>query len=174
MHIIYYPDIRLTTPSKTVTNYTAEIESMALEMMDLMYKTDGIGLSAPQIGENYQLFVMNISGNKAKKEDERIFIDPIIELKGPQEYGLEGCLSFPGITGHIKRHRTVTITARTPLGTISETYHDLPARIIQHEVHHLQGIIFIELMTAADQRKNYKQLKSLRERFNNKSRTSSN
>jgi len=116
-------------------------------MMEAMYEAKGLGLAAPQVALPYQLLVMNISGDPAKKEVEEVFLNPVIvERKGSIE-DEEGCLSFPGLYQKVRRAKTVKIQAYSARGElIGKVVHDLEARAWQHEIDHLNGVLFIDKM----------------------------
>jgi peptide deformylase len=161
MKIVLYPDSRLIYPNKPLRQYGKEEASKIAEMLQLMYKTDGIGLAAPQVGWNVTLFVANLTGDEA---GERIYINPRIETSGDLVMGKEGCLSFPGILANILRRENVMITADTPKGPIAEDHSEMAARVIQHEFDHLDSMLFIERMNPAEYRKHMRQLKNLKYR----------
>ena len=163
MEVLLYPDPRLLEPNAPITEYTPEMAERVKEMFELMYKTDGLGLAAPQVGWNVQLFVLNLTPKD--KSGERVYWNPKIFNAGEQLLDIEGCLSFPGMSAKIKRFQTTEMTAQTPTGEVTEYFSDLGARAIQHEMDHLEGMLFIERMTPADQRKNAYAMKQLRYRI---------
>lgn len=160
--ILWYPDSRLIADNAPITEYTPEMAERVKEMFTLMYKTDGIGLAAPQIGWNVQLFVVNITPKDKTKE--RVYWNPKIFNTGDQILDMEGCLSFPTVQAKIRRYETTELTAQTPEGEVTEYFDGLGARAIQHEMDHLEGLLFINRMTPADQKKNAFVLKQLRYR----------
>lgn len=161
--ILWYPDPRLIATNKPVAKYVPEMEPLIKAMFELMYKTDGIGLAAPQIGWNTQLFVMNLTPKD--KAGERVYWNPKITNSGEMISDIEGCLSFPGMSANIKRYAHTEMRAMTPTGEVVEQFDGLGARAIQHEIDHLDGMLFIERMTPADQRKHAYTLKQLRYRI---------
>jgi peptide deformylase len=165
MHILIYQDSRLTDTNLPIAKWTNELDDMTKEMFKLMYRTDGVGLAAPQVGKNLQMFVMNISGDPSNKSSERIYFNPQVKLSKEKETNIEGCLSFPGMVGWILRSIDVEISADTPTGHIVEQFSGLTARVIQHEMDHINSILFIEKMSQADLRRNdpiLRKLKSMR------------
>jgi peptide deformylase len=163
MEILWYPDSRLVANNAPITEYTPEMAEQVKEMFTLMYKTDGIGLAANQVGWNVQLFVMNITPND--KTGERVYWNPKILNIGDQVADIEGCLSFPTISAKIKRFEQTELNAETPTGHVTEYFEGLSARAIQHEMDHIEGMLFIDRMTPADQKKNAYVLKQLRYRM---------
>lgn len=145
--IVRYPHPALRHPAKPVAAIDAEVRRYAERMLELMYTNEGLGLAAPQVALPIQLLVMNFEGDSTKKEFEYVAINPaIIERKGTQE-GTEGCLSFPDLYQKVRRAKTVTVQYFDLDGKLCEmTCSDLPARLWQHEVDHLHGKLFIDLM----------------------------
>ncbi|KAI4348175.1 hypothetical protein L6164_008930 [Bauhinia variegata] len=148
LEIVEYPDPRLRAQNKRINTFDDNLKKLVDEMFDVMYKTDGIGLSAPQVGVNVQLMVFNPAGERGEGE-EIILVNPRVS-KYSKKLTLfdEGCLSFPKIYGYVQRPESIKIDARDASGTrFSLNLSGLPARIFQHEFDHLQGILFFERMT---------------------------
>lgn len=118
---------------------------MVREMFDLMYQAEGIGLAANQVDLPYRLFVLNITGDADQAEQERVFINPVIlSSKGSAE-AEEGCLSLPGIYGDVKRPERVVVNAFGIDGQeFRQELDGLAARATQHEIDHLDGVLFID------------------------------
>ena len=112
-----------------------------------MYENKGLGLAGPQVALPVQLLVMNFEGEPEKKEMEYVAVNPVItDRKGTQE-GDEGCLSFPDLYQKVRRAKTVTVQSYDLAGSLCEmTAHELPARLWQHEIDHLHGRLFIDMM----------------------------
>lgn len=164
MRVVHYPDPVLTTPALSVGVVTPEIRAKALEMVPLMRLEDGIGLAAPQVGWGVRLLVACRGGDDT---EARILVDPeIVERGGGLVEDQEGCLSFPGIYGDIARYQRVVVKARD-LDNREFTLEaeDLFARVLQHEIDHLDGVLFISRMNAADRMKNKPLLAALVERW---------
>lgn len=118
---------------------------MVREMFDLMYEANGIGLAANQVDLPYRLFVLNVTGDAERSEAEQVFLNPVITSRKGAEEAEEGCLSLPGIYADVKRPERITVAAYGLDGL--EFQYDLtglPARAVQHEVDHLDGILFID------------------------------
>jgi peptide deformylase len=137
---------------------------MAANMIETMRAANGVGLAAQQIGEALQLTVVDVSqvedrpstlrlnGQEAdpKAASPFVLINPEITLGGETTLGVEGCLSFPEVTGEIERAEAVTVRAETLDGAIIQLETGgLLARALQHEVDHLNGILFIDRMSSA-------------------------
>jgi peptide deformylase len=147
MKIVKYPHPALRVEAKPVTAIDAEIQKAAAGMLELMYASEGLGLAAPQVALPVRLLVMNFEGDPEKKEAEFVAINPVIvESKGAIS-DREGCLSFPGLYQNVRRFKTVKVQAYNLRGELYEMVcHDLPARVWQHEIDHLNGVLFIDKM----------------------------
>jgi len=124
-----------------------------------MYATSGVGLAAPQVGISHCLFVMNPTGDAKNRESEMILVNPVITKKTGKEWGQEGCLSFPGIYSDVMRGIEIIVEAvrirfdddgEPKAEEIAFAAQDFMARVIQHELDHLSGILFIDRFTPAD------------------------
>ena len=163
--ILQYGDPILRIKGKRIEEIDGRIRELAANMIETMHAAHGVGLAAQQIGEALQLTVLDISAVEDRpstlildgKEitDPRtamplVLINPEIELRGETEVGVEGCLSFPEITGDIERAQSVTVRAQSLEGsTIDIEAGGFLARAIQHEHDHLNGILFIDRMRSA-------------------------
>lgn len=148
LRIVEYPDPRLRAKNKRIVTFDENLKKLVDEMFDVMYKTDGIGLSAPQVGINVQLMVFNPVGERGEGE-EIVLINPRVS-KYSQKTKLfnEGCLSFPEIYGDVQRPESIKVDANDVTGAkFTVTLSGLPARVFQHEFDHLQGVLFFERMT---------------------------
>ena len=147
MQIVKYPHPALRHKSQALPLIDKEVRLVAGRMLELMYEAHGLGLAANQVAWPFQLLVMNDLGDPEQKEHERILINPVIlERKGTQE-GDEGCLSFPELFQKVRRAKTVIVQAYSLEGQAIElTASDLEARLLQHEIDHLHGVLFIDNM----------------------------
>lgn len=139
--ILTHPNPILRKPSSKINVFKEEdLNNLAKQMLDTMKKNQGIGLAAPQIGKNIQLFVADWG------DGPLILINPKITNASKQLVAdEEGCLSVPKTWGLVNRSNTISFKAFNPSGKeICMTLKDLPARIVQHELDHLQGILFID------------------------------
>jgi peptide deformylase len=145
--IVRYPHPALRHPAKPVTAIDGEIRRYAGRMLELMYAEKGLGLAGPQIALPVQLLVMNFAGDANQKEQECVAINPVIVEKHGSQEGSEGCLSFPDLFQKVRRAKTVLVRAYNLDGKLFEAKAtDLPARLWQHEVDHLHGRLFIDVM----------------------------
>ena len=147
MKILTYPHPALRAKCKPLTGLDEGIRTAAQEMLALMYRHEGLGLAAPQVGLDYLMLDINFNGDAMKSEAELVAINPvIIETKGVAK-DREGCLSFPGLYQDIRRGKTVKVQFYGLDGQLREmTCSDLAARIWQHEIDHLDGGLFIDKM----------------------------
>ncbi|MFL6540005.1 MAG: peptide deformylase [Chthoniobacterales bacterium] len=162
--IVKYGDPVLRAKGKRVTEVDERIRQLASDMLETMHDANGVGLAAQQIGEALQLTVLDVTEVEdrpstlkinAKDVDlaiamPLILLNPTLTLGDETVLGSEGCLSFPEITGDIVRSEFVTVTAETLDGeTLKIEASGLLARALQHEVDHLNGILFIDRMNSA-------------------------
>ena len=162
--ILEYGDPILRAKGKPIDNIDDRIRELAANMIETMHAANGVGLAAQQVGEALQLTVLDVSlvedrpsTLKADGKDvdpkaamPLVLINPEIELRGRTEVGVEGCLSFPEITGDIERAKSVIVRAQTlEGGTMEIEATGFLARAIQHEGDHLNGILFIDRMNSA-------------------------
>lgn len=147
MEIVQYPHPALRWKSKPVQEINADLRKVVAEMFELMYASKGIGLAANQVALPWRLFVINLTGDPAEKDEEFVFLNPeILKRKGTVE-GEEGCLSFPGLYGPVRRAADIVVEAFDLSGSAFEfTLDDLGARAVQHEADHLDGVLFIDRM----------------------------
>lgn len=162
--IVLYGDPVLREKGKKIPQVTEEIRNLADDMLETMRDADGVGLAAQQIGETLQIAVVDVSEAeepatylKVNGEDREVedlmplyLLNPEIEGTGDRETESEGCLSFPDIRSDIRRPGGVVARFQTLDGESLEIETDgLLARAIQHEVDHLNGILFIDRMSSA-------------------------
>ncbi|MEM9071959.1 MAG: peptide deformylase [Myxococcota bacterium] len=143
--ILHYPDKRLRTPGKPVTDFGPEFQELLNDMAETMYAAPGVGLAAPQIGVSLRLFIVDVATGDDEPSDLRVFANPeILELDGKTSFD-EGCLSFPGAREEISRAERVRVRAQDRDGTTFELEADgLLAIAIQHENDHLEGKLMID------------------------------
>lgn len=129
---------------------TPELDQLIEDMFETMYASHGIGLAAPQIDVGKRLTVIDIAGAEEEQEPQRIvLINPEVIVKEGKQTGEEGCLSIPGFREPVSRAKKATVRARNAKGeTFEITGEDLLARAMQHEIDHLNGILFISHLSA--------------------------
>ncbi len=144
--IVKYGTASLREKSKEVHKISKKIQILVEDLYDTLYALNGVGLAAPQIGENLRVFVID-TGSSPKTMNPITFINPkILKTEGAVN-SYEGCLSFPEAYTNVRRHRYVKVKAIDIKGRpfIIEAHEgSLLARAIQHEFDHLNGILFID------------------------------
>ena len=143
-NILKYGDPVLETSAELVTEFdTPELHGLIADMWETMYAAKGVGLAAPQIGIGKRLSVIDTSVGE-REEDKIVIINPEIVLKEGSQTGEEGCLSIPGFREPVTRAHKVRVTARNEKGEpVEYDGEELLARALQHEIDHLNGILFI-------------------------------
>jgi peptide deformylase len=146
--IITYPHPTLRRVSKPLKRVDAELRKTIREMFELMYAAKGIGLAANQVDLPLRLFVVNLEA-KPDAGEELVFINPVISSpRGGSEELEEGCLSLPGLYGQVVRPKQVRINAYSLDGQeIKTDATGLFARCVQHELDHLDGVLFTDRMS---------------------------
>jgi len=145
LQIIHYPHPTLRHVSKPLKRVDAELRDMVAEMFQLMYEHDGVGLAANQVDLPYRLFVANVAGDPQAKDAEYVFINPVVLKGSGQHEREEGCLSIPGVYAPVVRKEKITVQAYNLAGEeIAGELDGLFARVVQHEVDHLDGRLFID------------------------------
>ena len=132
-------DELLRRKARPVTTITPNILKLLENMKDTMYYYQGVVLAAPQIGVSKRVIVLDVGEGPIE------VINPeIIEFEGLEE-DTEGCLSFPGLAGEVSRHTSVTVKGINRLGEeVCHRVNGFPARVFQHEIDHLEGVLFTD------------------------------
>ncbi len=144
--ILKYGEETLRQPSKEVHKVSKKITELVQDLLDTMYAKNGVGLAAPQIGENVRVFVIDVSTNN-EPLNPIVFINPKIIKKSGAVKSNEGCLSFPEAYTDVKRYKNIMVKATNEHGksfVLEAKDGSLLARAIQHENDHLDGILFID------------------------------
>ena len=140
--IIKYPEIILRKTAKVVTSFDRELKETSKEMHNIMQKLGGIGLAGPQINFNKRIVIIGDLNNK----DYSVYVNPeITYFSNDKEISEEGCLSLPNIFGLVKRSKKIHLKYKDLEGNkIKEKLKGLKSVVIQHEIDHLNGILFID------------------------------
>lgn len=144
--VVKYGTPSLREKSKEVHKISKKVQNLIDDLYDTMYATNGVGLAAPQIGENLRVFVIDV-GVDAKSMNPITFINPKIIKKEGAANSYEGCLSFPEAYTNVRRYSYVKVKALDIKGRpfiLEASEGSLLARAIQHEFDHLDGILFID------------------------------
>ncbi|MCH2118346.1 MAG: peptide deformylase [Pirellulales bacterium] len=172
LQVIHYPHPVLRHRSKPIKKVDAELRRLVAEMFNLMYEHEGVGLAANQVGLPYRLFVANPQADRDSEETEQVFINPVIRSGKGLAEAEEGCLSIPGVHAHVLRKDTVQIQAYDLAGNeLNLDLDELPARIAQHEIDHLDGVLFIDRLAPAQLAEVRDQLTDFEFEFRSKSET---
>ena len=162
--LMKYPDAVLAQMSAEVAEVDDDIRRLAGAMSAMMAKADGVGLAAPQVGVPIRMFVTNTA--VAGADHGGVYINPRITQRDGSEVVEEGCLSVPGANCRIKRAAVVTITGVGPDGAqFVEQGEGLAARVFQHELDHLDGVLIADRMSTIARLANRRVLKELREAY---------
>jgi len=149
--IVKYPDPVLLRPTRLVGEITDEIRALVEDMWETMYAAPGVGLAANQIGISLRLAVIDTTEGEASRGKGRkiVLVDPVVLEKKGKIYDDEGCLSFPGFTERVERFGWVRVKARDLDGREYEVAGEgLLGRALSHETDHLDGVTFIDRMSA--------------------------
>lgn len=132
-------DAILRQEAKPVPKVTKKISKLMSDMLQTMYKSQGVGLAAPQVGENLRIVVIDVG------EGPVCLVNPILEKLEGEEIDQEGCLSLPGVVGEVKRAAKVRVCGLNQNGKpVRHDAEGLFARCLQHEIDHLDGILFVD------------------------------
>jgi peptide deformylase len=149
LEIVQYPHPTLRRVSKPLRRVDAEMHQIVREMFELMYAAKGIGLAANQVDLPYRLFVLNLESDPSAKQNELVFINPVLRSPHGTEEAEEGCLSLPNLYGDVRRPERVILNAFNLGGEeVTMELDGLFARAVQHEIDHLDGILFIDRLSS--------------------------
>jgi len=161
LNIVKYPDPVLEKPGEPVTEFNAELRKFVADMFETTYASQGIGLAAPQVGVSKRLTVIDLSQGKDPAQ-KLVLINPEITFSEGKQYEEEGCLSFPEIREKVVRAAKVRIRAQDERGKWFEMDGDeLLARCFQHEIDHVDGIIFLFRMSALKRSLNLRKIRKM-------------
>ncbi|MBU3759160.1 MAG: peptide deformylase [Candidatus Omnitrophica bacterium] len=137
-----YPDPVLALKAETVSEFGSEMQKFFDDMIETMYVEDGVGLAAPQVGVSKRIMIVSPKG---KRGEEHVIVNPVILEMTGRERGPEGCLSFPGISAEVFRAKKIKVRYQDRNGkVIEDEVKDFFARVIQHELDHLDGVLLID------------------------------
>jgi peptide deformylase len=161
LKIVKYPDPVLSQPGEPVTEFNDELRRLVADMFETMYAAQGIGLAAPQVGISKRLTVIDLSLGKDPK-DKLVLINPEVISSEGRLYEEEGCLSFPEIREKVVRAAKVRIRAQDEHGKWFEMDgEELLSRAMQHEIDHLDGVLFIFRMSPLKRNLNLRKIRKL-------------
>jgi peptide deformylase len=160
-----YPHPCLLREAEPVEAVDGEVRALAAEMLQAMYEGRGIGLAAPQVGVSKRLIVVNVAAAPDQGEEIVLANPKVVDDDGEVVEEDEGCLSLPGISRPVCRRRKVVVRGRDLEGAEREIEaQGLLARVLQHEIDHLDGILFISKISPADMAAIKPKLRELRDK----------
>ena len=163
LRLVLYPDPLLKKKAKPVVDFTGEtpsrLRAIGDRMLEMMRQHKGVGLAGPQAGLGVRIFVMNASGDEG---DDRVYVNPVLTDAEGDEEAEEGCLSLPDVNTPVLRAARCKLTARDIEGNeVVEEAEGFEARVWQHEVDHLDGVLITDKMPPTARMAARKQLKNL-------------
>src|SRR5580698_5349146 len=161
LKIVKYPEPVLSQPGEPVTEFDKDLRKLVADMFETMYAAQGIGLAAPQIGVSKRITVIDLSMGKDAAQ-KLVLINPEVTFREGKLYEEEGCLSFPDIREKVVRAEKVKIRAQDERGKWFEMDgEELLARCFQHEIDHLDGVLFIFRMSALKRNLNLRKIRKM-------------
>ena len=161
LKIVKYPEPVLSQPGEPVTEFNGELRKLIADMFETTYANQGVGLAAPQVGVSKRLTTIDLSMGKEPGK-KLVLINPEIIFREGKLYEEEGCLSFPDIREKVVRAAKVRIRAQDQQGKWFEMDgEELLSRCIQHEIDHLDGMLFIFRMSALKRDLNLRKIRKM-------------
>ncbi len=150
--IVFLPDPVLRRKAHKVTQFDNDLQVLIDDMVETVRDAPGVGLAAPQVGVSQRVIVVEYAENDEEEDSPKklyVAVNPeIIQPSEETELGIEGCLSVPGLVGEVDRHTAITIKAQNRRGQpLKIKANGWLARIFQHEIDHLDGIIYTDRAT---------------------------
>jgi peptide deformylase len=163
LKIVKYPEPVLSQPGEPVTEFNAELRQFVDDMFETMYAGQGVGLAAQQVGVAKRVATIDLSNGKEPK-DKLVLINPEIISHEGRLYEEEGCLSFPEIHEKVVRSAKVRVRAQDLKGKWFEIDgDDLLARCFQHEIDHLDGVLFLSRMSPLKRNLNLRKIRKMQQ-----------
>jgi peptide deformylase len=145
MKIYQYPEPVLRQKARKVDTFDEKLHQLVNDMAETMYDAPGIGLAAPQVGESLQVVVVDTTKNLDGEREFLPLINPEIIAHEGNQFDEEGCLSVPELTAQVKRHQRITVSYQDLAGQSHQfSTQDRFAVVLQHELDHLDGVLFID------------------------------
>ncbi len=162
--IVLLGDPVLREPAREVERFDEELERLVKDLFQTMVHAEGAGLAAPQVGVSLRVLVVDVPDDHEGRQRVALVNPRIVETSSDDDRDLEGCLSIPGVSEVVRRPESVTVRGMDPKGdTIEVTGSGLFARALQHEIDHLDGILFIDHLTPLKRRMLLKKYRKLQE-----------
>lgn len=161
--VIHYGHPTLRKKAKPIKRLDSVIRSLAYDMIETMHEENGVGLAAPQVNVSLRLIVFDLSTKEINLEPVVLLNPKIVGSSEDESEMEEGCLSIPGVHHNITRAKNVTVEAENLYGkeVIIENAEGLLARVLQHEIDHLNGVLFIDHLDDMERSKIKASLKKL-------------
>jgi len=144
----------LRIPGEEVLEFDEEIQALAKDMLETMYRSAGVGLAGPQVGVSRRVIVLDLGESDEKGTGPLALVNPrVVESSRKRDRAPEGCLSIPGMEEVVERPASVTVEGFTPRGEpVTIQAEGLLSRVLQHEIDHLDGVLFIDRLTPLKRR----------------------
>lgn len=162
LNVLQFPDVRLRHKAQAVANVDGAIRQIVDDMFETMYEQRGVGLAATQVNIFSRIIVIDVSDDRSQP---LCIINPEIIHREGVQYEAEGCLSFPGVFDKVERAAKIRLKALDKEGKTYELdAEDILSICIQHEMDHLEGILFIDHLSRIKQERARKKLEKIRRR----------
>ncbi|MCK5515265.1 MAG: peptide deformylase [Desulfobulbaceae bacterium] len=149
LKIYEYPDPVLRKRTKKITAFDENLAKLIEDMAETMYNAPGVGLAAPQIGQSIRLIVVDITMNIDDEKEYMVMVNPVIIAHEGSQLDEEGCLSVPELTANVKRYKGVTVSYQDLEGHTKElSTEERFSVVLQHEIDHLNGILFLDHLSS--------------------------
>jgi peptide deformylase len=161
LNIVKYPEPVLLSPGEPVTEFNQELRKLVDDMFETMYAGQGIGLAAPQVGVAKRVIVIDLSAGK-NPDEKMVLVNPEIVSSQGKQYEEEGCLSFPEIREKVSRAAKVRVRAQDAEGKwFEKDGEELLSRCFQHEIDHVDGVIFLNRMSPLKRSLNLRKIRKM-------------
>lgn len=152
--IVFLPDPVLRRKARKVTTFDGDLQVLIDDMIETMREAPGVGLAAPQVGVSERVIVVEYAEDEEDEDGPKklyVLVNPeIVAPSEETELGIEGCLSVPGLIGEVDRHTSLTVKGLNRRGqAVKYKVNGWLARIFQHEIDHLEGVLFTDRATKA-------------------------
>lgn len=155
LRVRIYPDPVLLEKAKPLESFGDKQQKFFDDMIETMYTEDGVGLAAPQVGVSLRVLIMS---PQAKRGEEEVIVNPEIYEMSGQQRGAEGCLSFPGLSVEVTRATRIRARYQNRHGEwIDKELKNFPARVLQHELDHVNGKLMIDYLSFMDRQRLFSQ-----------------
>ncbi len=145
LKIYHYPEKVLRQKAAPVTEFTKELATFAENMAETMWDAPGVGLAAPQVGKSIRLIVVDVSEDREEKPQHMVLVNPEIIAHEKMQTDEEGCLSLPELVSKVDRYQKITVRYQDLAGeSFDLDAADRFAVVLQHEIDHLDGILFLD------------------------------